>query len=126
MRSLALALITLSLMRPASAAPVPPPVRAEIDALIGALQTASCQFNRNGSWHSAAEAKTHLLRKLDYLEKKNLVQSTEQFIERGASTSSSSGKSYLVKCGNADPVDSKTWLGGQLKIIRSSAAKAPG
>jgi len=71
--------------------PVSAPVRAEIDALLNRLQISNCEFNRNGSWHSASEAKAHLLRKLDYLESSDAVHNTEQFIELAASKSSSSG-----------------------------------
>ncbi|HSH89172.1 MAG TPA: DUF5329 domain-containing protein [Ramlibacter sp.] len=100
------------------AAPVQPPVKAEIDALIARLGTSGCSFNRNGTWYTAADAKTHLLRKLEYLEGKDLVKTTEQFIERGASSSSASGKPYLVKCGGT-PVESRVWLSGELKKLRN-------
>lgn len=103
----------------AAADPMAPPIRAEIEALLTLLEVSACEFNRNGSWYSAREAKAHLLRKLEYLEKKNAVAKTEQFIELGASTSSLSGKPYLVKCPDADPVASSEWLLAQLKAIRS-------
>lgn len=110
-------------MAQALAAPLPPAAHAEVLALLGRLEASGCQFNRNGSWYSGAEAKGHLARKLDYLEGKGLVQSTEQFIELGASTSSSSGKAYQVKCGTAEPQPSAAWLGGQLQLLRKAAAK---
>ncbi len=103
----------------AQAAPLPVPARAEVDALLARLQASGCQFNRNGSWYSGAEAKDHLLRKLEYLEKKDMVRSTEQFIDLGAARSSSSGKPYMVKCGAAAPVESKAWLTAELKAIRA-------
>lgn len=103
---------------PAVAAPLTAPARAEVDTLLARLQASGCQFNRNGSWHSGAEAKAHLQRKLEYLEKKEMVRSAEQFIELGASASSSSGKPYLVRCGAAR-VESKAWLGAELKAMRA-------
>jgi len=103
----------------AQAAPLPAPARAEVDALLTRLQASGCQFHRNGSWYNGADARTHLLRKLEYLEKKDLVRNAEQFIDLGASTSSSSGKPYMVKCGSAAPVESKAWLGAELKAIRA-------
>ncbi|KQZ32714.1 hypothetical protein ASD58_08855 [Duganella sp. Root1480D1] len=103
----------------AQAAPLPAPARAEVDALLTRLQSSGCQFNRNGSWYSGADARTHLLRKLDYLEKKDMIKNADQFIDLGASTSSSSGKPYMVKCGTAAPVESKAWLGAELKAIRA-------
>ncbi len=51
-----------------TAAPLPPAARADVDALLTRLQSSGCEFNRNGSWYSGAEAKAHLLKKLDYLE----------------------------------------------------------
>ncbi len=102
-----------------------PPVRAEIDALMSRLQSSGCQFKRNGTWFSGAEAKDHLLRKLEYLEGRRTVQSAEQFIELAASKSSSSGQPYQVKCGKEPPLDSRQWLGSQLAALRSSQAKAP-
>lgn len=105
-----------------SAAPLAPAVRAEIDSLLAALEKSGCEFSRNGAWHAPKDARVHLLRKLEYLEGKNAVQSTEQFIERAASTSSSSGKPYLVRCGKAAPVESRAWLTAQLAALRPPAA----
>jgi hypothetical protein len=101
------------------AAPVPPQTKAEIDALIAKLASSGCTFNRNGTWYTAVDAKTHLLRKLEYLEGKDQVRTTEQFIERGASNSSASGKPYLVKCGGM-PIESRAWLINELKIVRAA------
>ena len=120
MRSIFVASLAMLCSPALLAVPIPASQRAEIDALMAVLQTSACKFNRNDSWHSAAEAKTHLLRKLEYLEGKNAVQSTEQFIELGASKSSLSGRAYQVKCGNAAAIDSKSWLSTQLKLIRST------
>lgn len=122
-----LLLLSLSLASTVQAEPLPKPARAEVEALFKRLQASGCQFNRNGSWFEAAEARTHLLRKLDYLEGKGLVNSTEQFIELGASKSSSSGKAYLVRCGQAAVVESGPWLNGELRAIRTAnaAAKTP-
>jgi len=103
----------------AQAAPLPAPARAEVEALLARLQSSGCQFNRNGSWYSGADAKAHLLRKLEYLENKDMVKTAEQFIDLGAATSSSSGKPYLVKCGAAAPLESKAWLTAELKAIRA-------
>ena len=72
------------------------PVRAEIDALLSKLQASDCQFNRNGAWHSGAEAKEHLQRKFDYLERRGAIDSAEKFIELAASRSSTTGKVYLL------------------------------
>ena len=92
-------------------------VRTEIDGLLTRLETSGCEFQRNGSWYSGKEARAHLQRKLDYLIDKNMVQTAEQFIEKGAS-SSSSGKEYLVRCGRAEPQPAGQWLSQELKALR--------
>lgn len=119
LRAASLSLIFVAALQPSLAEPCPPAVRAEIEALLGKLKSSACQFNRNGSWHSSEQAKAHLLRKLDYLEGKDLVKLTEQFIELGASVSSSTGKPYLVKCGSSAPLESRVWLVSELKAIRA-------
>lgn len=84
------------------------------------LQAPGCQFYRNGSWHSGTEAQAHLRRKLEHIEDKNRVRTTEDFINRAASASSSSGEPYRVRCGASPAVESKVWLQDQLKAIRRS------
>lgn len=108
------------------AAPLPPAARAEVDALLTRLQSSGCEFHRNGSWYAGAEARAHLLKKLDYLEGKALVTTAEQFIERGASGSSMSGKPYLVRCAGQAPVESARWLTAELQALRAArAASSP-
>ena len=106
----------------ATAAPLPLAARAEVEALLHRLQSSGCEFNRNGSWYGGAEAKAHLAKKLDALEAKDLVKTTEQFIERGASTSSMSGKPYLVRCAGKAPVESAQWLKAELQALRAGSA----
>ncbi len=113
-------------MHTVGAAPLTPAARAEITGLLQRLQASGCQFNRNGAWYSGEEAKAHLLQKLDYLERKDLVHSTEQFIALGATESSMSGKPYLVRCGSAAPMQSKTWLSSELQAMRAhGSASSP-
>jgi hypothetical protein len=103
---------------PALAEPVAAPVRAEIDVLLARLQAPGCEFNRNGKWYDGADAQAHLLRKLEYIEDRTTVRSTEQFIDLAASTSSRSGKPYLVRCAGGAPVESRAWLREQLELLR--------
>lgn len=100
------------------AEPAPTQVRAEIDKLFQRLHASGCQFNRNGTWYKAAEAQKHLSRKLAYFEDKNMIKTTEDFITLAAANSSSSGKAYLVRCGEAQAVESKVWLQQQLATLR--------
>ena len=96
--------------------------QAEIDRLLTRLQSSGCQFERNGSWHDGAEARTHIERKYRYLLKKQLVGSTEDFIALAASQSSVSGKPYRVKCGNQQ-IASGRWMTDQLKQMRGNPAR---
>jgi hypothetical protein len=107
------------------AAPAPAPVRAEILALVEKIQTSGCQFERNGKWHGAAEAKAHLLRKFEYAENsRKTIARTEQFIELAASSSSLSGKPYRIKCGSGEPQRSGDWLNRELKALRAVGPRA--
>ncbi len=119
LRSLAF-LLLIGIAAVALAAPLSPAAKAEIDGLLARLEASGCEFNRNGSWYPAPEAKSHLLRKLAYLEDRGAVQTAEQFIKLGGSGSSMSGKPYLVRCGNAASVESGTWLRSQLQLIRTA------
>jgi hypothetical protein len=127
MKRLLLFLLAVSFAAAGNAASLSPAARAEIDALLSRLEASSCTFNRNGTWYPPAEAKSHLLRKLKYLEDRGAVESTEQFIERAASNSSTTGQPYLVKCGSGAPVQSGMWLRSQLQVMRASgrARSAP-
>jgi len=87
------------------------------------LEVSGCEFNRNGSWYTGAEAKSHLLGKLKYLEDRGAVQTAEQFIELAASSSSMSGQPYLVRCGGGAPVKSGTWLLSQLQAMRPAGGR---
>lgn len=127
MQRILVLLLTCLFIAEGTAAPLTPAARFEIDSLMSRLAAPACEFNRNGTWHTAAEARTHLMRKLKDLEDRGAVQSTEQFIELAASNSSLSGLPYLVRCGIDAPVRSGTWLRSQLQDIRTrgGARNAP-
>lgn len=105
----------------ARAGELTPAGKAEVAHLFAHLQQSGCQFNRNGSWYGAGEAVAHLQKKFDYLQKKKLVASAEDFIARAATESSVSGKPYLVKCGAAAAVPSATWFRAELEKYRHAA-----
>ena len=90
----------------------------EIRHLFNRLQNAPCEYNRNGKWYTAEEAVAHIQHKYQYLMKKGLIGSTEQFIDRAASESSLSGKPYMVKCGASAPIKSSDWFYNELKRFR--------
>ena len=89
----------------------------EIRALIQAVAESECEFNRNGSLHSAEAAAEHL--ELKYSRGKRYADSAEAFIERLASTSSWSGEPYQMICDGETP-PAGDWLTSTLTTIRSS------
>lgn len=93
----------------------------EIAHLFSYLENSGCQFERNGSLHDAHEAAGHLDQKYRYLLDKNRISSAEDFIAGAGTRSSMSGQAYLVRCGNAAPVESAAWFQAELAKYRKSA-----
>ena len=102
-------------------AATPEATKAEVTHLLSAVEQSHCKFNRNGTWYDAASAKKHLASKYEYLDKKDMLESTESFIKLGASTSSSSGKAYMMACEGQPAVPSAVWLIEELNRYRKSA-----
>lgn len=96
-----------------------PVVQAEVNSLLAQIDKSGCQFYRNGIWYGPEKAQAHLRDKYDYLVQRNLIDTTEQFIERAATKSSFSGKQYLVKCNDGVAVKSSLWLRDELARLRS-------
>lgn len=107
------------------AEPLPPAARAEVTALLARLEGSGCSFNRNATWHNSRDARRHLERKLEYVEKNAKATSAEAFIALAATSSSSSGKPYQVQCPGEQAVPSAAWLGSQLAALRKSAGGQP-
>jgi hypothetical protein len=123
MRAEALALLLL-LTAPVAGMAAPPAASAdtEIHALIDALATSPCRFQRNGSWYDGARAAAHLQRKYDYLRKRAQAGTPEQFIERAASRSSVSGRAYRVACPGQPERDAAPWFDDRLQALRRHRA----
>lgn len=111
--------VTLAAVAGGAAAAPSEAARREIASLIGALDGSSCRFQRNGSWHDAAEARAHLQRKYDYLLRKDKVDTAEQFIERAASQSSITGTPYRIACPGQPEQTAAAWFGATLKALRA-------
>ena len=118
---LCIVLVMALLVAQAQADTLPSAARVEIGALLSKLATSGCQFKRNGSWHTSSEARTHLQRKFDYLAGKDAIANAEQFIELGATQSSTTGRPYWVQCGDQDAVPSGVWLASQLRAMRTQS-----
>jgi hypothetical protein len=104
----------------ASAGEMTPATQKEIAQLLDRIEASNCSFGRNGSWHPPADARKHLQMKVDYMVKRNMLGSTEEFISKAATASSVSGEAYQIRCGSNAPMPSATWLTAELKRIRGS------
>lgn len=101
-----------------------PDAPTEIDQLTTLLGRSGCEFQRNGRWHDAASAEQHLRRKYEWLRKRDLVGTTEQFIERAGTRSSMTGRPYQVRCAGSAPVEAAVWLREQLRVLRRRGGNA--
>jgi len=111
-RIVAAAVLAVASTSPALAA------RAEqgrIDALLAAVESSGCKFERNGTQYSAAEGASHLRMKLEVAGDR--VQTAAQFIERIGTASSRSGKPYQVLCPGQPAQTSQQWLELRLKDL---------
>jgi len=95
----------------------------EITHLLNHLTNSDCEFNRNDKWYGADEAVKHINRKYNYLIKRGLVNSTEQFIKRAASQSSMSGKPYMVRCGSSEAIRTSVWFKRELMDFREKSSR---
>ena len=104
---------------PVARAEPPADVQIEIKFLLGYVDGSSCAFFRNGTWHDSHAAQAHLRTKYKYLVARNLVHTTEDFIEMAATESSISGQPYLVRCNGSGTVTSSQWLHEELGRLRA-------
>jgi hypothetical protein len=118
-----LALLLLAMPGLGWAATPAPATEREVGYLMNYLKASSCQFNRNGSWYTAAQAVDHLDQKYQYLLRKNMVASAEDFIARAATESSMSGRAYQVKCPARPAEASGPWLRAALAAYRHGAQR---
>ena len=107
------------LLVPVARAEPPTSVQIEVNFLLGYLEGSGCEFYRNGTWHDSKAAQAHLRDKYKYLVASNLVNTTEQFIERAATESSLSGQPYEVRCNGGATVTSSQWLRDELARFRT-------
>jgi hypothetical protein len=120
-RSISGGLLVAALMwLPAAHADAPVKVQNEVNFLLGAMSGSGCEFYRNGDWYNARKAVEHMRDKYRYLIDRNLINTTEQFIERAASESSFSGKPYQIRCNGGAAVASHQWLSEKLVELRAA------
>jgi hypothetical protein len=109
-RTILLALLVFLANLATAHAAEPAATKVEIAHLFSVLETSNCQFNRNGTWYSAKEAAAHLRTKYKYLQDRDLIPSSEKFVERAATQSSFSGKAYQIKCADNVSQASSPWF----------------
>lgn len=109
-----IAFLTIALVAPLAAATP----GEEIQYLLDAVGRSGCDFTRNGTRHTAAEARAHLAMK--YERAGSRVRSPEAFIDRLASESSWTGRPYLITC-DGRSTTSREWLTEQLQRFRAAA-----
>ena len=118
-RLIGLALLALSATL-ANAGALSSAAKPEIDALLSRLETSGCQFYRNGSWLTGPEAADHLKTKLAYLVKSGSITTADEFIEKAATKSITSGQPYKLRCANQEAQPSAVWLGNELRRLREA------
>ena len=120
-----LAALLLALAAPAAFAQPPASVHAEVDRLLHAVERSGCEFGRNGTWHDSKSAVAHMRDKYDYLVARDLIATSEDFVERVGTKSSMSGQPYQVRCLGGVLLASGPWLTSRLAQLRADSAKTP-
>jgi len=88
----------------------------EIHFLLQFVASSGCVFERNGSRHQATDAADHL--RLKYRRGRKYADTAEHFIDRLASQSSWTGRTYTVEC-DGQVSESGSWLHQALQQYRN-------
>ncbi|MEC7278258.1 MAG: DUF5329 family protein [Bdellovibrionota bacterium] len=99
--------------------------------LLDEVEKSQGVFLRNGSEHSAKEAKEHLAHKMKMARsmfwffgpKKDI--SLQEFIEKIASQSSTSKKDYHIRLKSGETVKTGDWLRSKILELRQANPKTP-
>lgn len=95
------------------------PMETEVPQLLARMESSGCEFYRNGTWASSSKARAHLERKYRAMRARDLISTTEEFIERGATQSSMSGEPYRVRCDGGPGIESAVWFRQELQRLRA-------
>ena len=112
------AALVLPVMRVARAT-VPRDAAVEIGYLLQWVEDSKCEFYRNGKWYDGRQAKAHLRDKYEYFAARNLIASTDDFIDKAATRSGLSGQDYRIRCANGVAVLSGQWFHEALRDYRA-------
>ena len=106
-----------SVPRSSSAAELPAAETALIEALIGAVEKRTdVAFIRNGQAYGSTIAGAFLRRK--WQAQASHIASTEDFIEKVASVSSTSGQPYLIRFGDGREIPFSVFLRAELAKLQ--------
>lgn len=97
-------------------ADIPATQKGEVEHLLQYVELSDCVIDRNGTRHPGKEAVAHIQKKYDYF--RDMIQSTEDFIEYSATRSTLSGKLYRVSC-DGKTMTTKKWLLEELRAYRA-------
>jgi hypothetical protein len=89
---------------------------AEINHLLEFIAQSDCIYIRNGKEYSSLEARDHIAGK--YESVKWRIKTSETFISKIASSSSLSGKQYMIRCKEEEQT-TEQWLSKELENYRS-------
>lgn len=91
----------------------------EINRLISAVGRNGCTFIRNGERYRGRAAREHLRTKRELNEE--LIATTEDFIEKIASASETTGEPYLIQCRRQEERTVNEWFTSLLEEYRSNS-----
>lgn len=97
-------------------------MNAEIDFLIGSVGEHGCSFIRNGKRFSARDARAYLQSKRRH--NAGIIHSTEEFIEKIASESVTTGKPYVIHCKGKPRENAGDWFRALLAEHRRNSSSA--
>lgn len=93
---------------------------AEIQFLIDSIGRDGCRFVRNDRRYSNREARAHLKSKWELNEQ--YVASAEDFIEKLASSSVTTGEPYRIRCRGGQEQAAGDWFRSLLATLRDGSA----
>ena len=89
---------------------------AEIEYILTTVGQSGCVFVRNGTEHPSGEAESHL--RMKYRKGARYVNSSEDFIDRLASSSSWTNRPYRIRCPDEAEQTAAVWLHSMLRDYR--------
>ena len=93
------------------------PMDDEIDRLIRSIGRDGCTFVRNGRQYTRRNARAHLRSKVE--RNAHLIDSTEDFIRKLASSSATTGQPYLIRCTGRPETTANAWFSEMLAKQRA-------